>query len=237
MVLPGGANIATTAGDSLLAYSVGGGNWRVPLYQRADGTSTVFINSLTAETAPSVADSVPIYDATASANRKMTLDNVLKVVNDLPVDSSPVATGDYLLTYDTSAAAAKRALLSAFVSSTSIAGVAEIATAAETLGGFDNARIMTSAGFSANSTAAANGYYKFPGGFTVQWGTDTLVSSGADISFPIPFQSSVTGFVVCPVGSSAPGINNVIVHTIASVAVFRLWAGVSQTVRWMACGF
>lgn len=37
LILPGGANITTAAGDMMLAISEGGGNWRVPFYQRANG--------------------------------------------------------------------------------------------------------------------------------------------------------------------------------------------------------
>lgn len=33
LILPGGANLKTTAGDSLIAVSLGSGNWVVPLYQ------------------------------------------------------------------------------------------------------------------------------------------------------------------------------------------------------------
>lgn len=37
LILPGGANITTTAGDALLAMSLGAGNWVVLFYQRAAG--------------------------------------------------------------------------------------------------------------------------------------------------------------------------------------------------------
>ncbi|AEI71090.1 hypothetical protein [EBPR siphovirus 2] len=38
LILPGGANIVTTAGDTALFVSEGSGNWRCHAYQRADGT-------------------------------------------------------------------------------------------------------------------------------------------------------------------------------------------------------
>jgi hypothetical protein len=44
LILPGGANITTAAGDCLFAYSLGSGNWTVPFYQKASGT-TAFIDS------------------------------------------------------------------------------------------------------------------------------------------------------------------------------------------------
>lgn len=37
LILPGGADITTAAGDVMLAISEGSGNWRVPIYGRASG--------------------------------------------------------------------------------------------------------------------------------------------------------------------------------------------------------
>lgn len=39
LILPGGANITTAAGDRMLAESLGSGNWVVLFYQKADGTA------------------------------------------------------------------------------------------------------------------------------------------------------------------------------------------------------
>ena len=39
LILPTAANITTAAGDTLVAISEGSGNWRVIVYQRADGTA------------------------------------------------------------------------------------------------------------------------------------------------------------------------------------------------------
>lgn len=39
LILPGAANIVTAAGDTAMAQSLGGGNWRIRDYQRANGTS------------------------------------------------------------------------------------------------------------------------------------------------------------------------------------------------------
>jgi len=41
LILPGGANIATAAGDSATFQSLGGGNWRCTSYQRSDGRALV----------------------------------------------------------------------------------------------------------------------------------------------------------------------------------------------------
>jgi len=67
----------------------------------------VDVNDFTAETAPAIADLVWLYDASASAKRKMTLENMLKVINSLTADTAPVA-GDVIVTYDASATAARK---------------------------------------------------------------------------------------------------------------------------------
>ena len=41
LILPGGANITTAAGDCLYAVSLGSGNWVVPFYQPAAGNVTI----------------------------------------------------------------------------------------------------------------------------------------------------------------------------------------------------
>lgn len=68
-------------------------------------------DNATAETAPDVADLVLLDDVSANAGRTMTLQNLLKVINTLAADGTPDVTADYVVTYDASAAAAKKVLL------------------------------------------------------------------------------------------------------------------------------
>lgn len=67
------------------------------------------ITDLTAETAPAVGDLVPISDVSAVSGRKITLQNLLKVINSLTEDTAPDKSADFVLTYDTSASAVKKA--------------------------------------------------------------------------------------------------------------------------------
>ena len=60
LILPGGANIATAAGDTMIAISDASGNWRVWPYQRASGKPV---------TGPAAAD---ITDATAAGRAVLT---------------------------------------------------------------------------------------------------------------------------------------------------------------------
>lgn len=62
-------------------------------------------------TAPANGDTLPIYDLSATANRRILVSDFLKVVNDLTADATPDSAADYVLTYDASASAAKKVLL------------------------------------------------------------------------------------------------------------------------------
>lgn len=72
--------------------------------------SDVNITGATAETSPAVADEIPLYDASAAANRKMTVANLLKVITLLTAETSP-ATDDELALYDTSGTATDKITL------------------------------------------------------------------------------------------------------------------------------
>lgn len=68
----------------------------------------------TQETAIATDDTLPLYDLSATANRRMLVSDFLKVINALSADASPDASADYVMTYDASATAAKKVLLSNF---------------------------------------------------------------------------------------------------------------------------
>lgn len=103
------------------------------------------INSLTAETAPAAGDLLPLYDASATADRKMTLSNMLKVVNDLAEDTTPDKAADFVLTYDTSASGVKKAKPDNLIpaASETVSGRVELATQAEVNTMTDTARALT----------------------------------------------------------------------------------------------
>jgi hypothetical protein len=75
--------------------------------------STVFnyITSLTGLTAPDKADLFALYDTSAGAGRKITVEDLFKVINTFTADTSPDGATDYIQTYDNSATSAKRVLL------------------------------------------------------------------------------------------------------------------------------
>ena len=57
-----------------------------------------------------------IYDTSGTATEKITLANLLKVVDALTEDTSPDEAADFLLSYDTSAGAAKKVKPSRYTS-------------------------------------------------------------------------------------------------------------------------
>lgn len=131
LILPGGANITTAANDRAEMESLGSGNWRCNWYTKANGASILSvqdgdkgdvtvssgvwtlddtaITGKTAETSPAVDDLLLISDTSESAAlNKMTLANMLKVVNVLTEDTSPALSTDFLLEYDASASSVKK---------------------------------------------------------------------------------------------------------------------------------
>ena len=89
----------------------------IDVYAWNDGNNTttfmggVNINGLTEKTTPASADTVPIYDVSGGANKKLTLSNLLKVISLLTEKTAPV-DGDPLLLYDTSGSSPKRVAFS-----------------------------------------------------------------------------------------------------------------------------
>ncbi|CAB4176669.1 hypothetical protein UFOVP1672_31 [uncultured Caudovirales phage] len=78
-----------------------------------DTTNNVYLPSLnidrlTAETAIATVDYFPIYDASATASRKMVMTDILKIINGLTEDTTPDTSADFLMSYDTSAGTVKK---------------------------------------------------------------------------------------------------------------------------------
>lgn len=114
------ASSALTSGAAVLGVGEGleseSGNLRAKVaanggVKRDTNGLGLDVGGLTAETAPDVADLVPAYDSSATAPRKFTLANLLKVVNGLTEDTTPDSAADFVLTYDASANGPKKVKL------------------------------------------------------------------------------------------------------------------------------
>lgn len=83
------------------------------LLDDADATTfmTTLRDGLAVETAPAVDDEVFIRDTSATAVDRITLQNLLKVINALTEDTTPDRGADFVTTYDASAALPKKVKL------------------------------------------------------------------------------------------------------------------------------
>jgi microcystin-dependent protein len=101
LILPGGANITTAAGDIMLAYSRGSGNWTVPFYQQASGSPWysaallgTALNALTEDTDPDYgADFVASYDDSASTSKKIKLATLIPAGSIIAFGGTAAPTG------------------------------------------------------------------------------------------------------------------------------------------------
>lgn len=95
-------------GGSVTSVATGVGLTGGPI--TGSGTIDFDVNNITAETVPAVDDEVAIYDITASAHRKMRIDDMLEVINVLTADTAPDGGADFLVTYDATATAVRKVL-------------------------------------------------------------------------------------------------------------------------------
>lgn len=118
LILPGGANILTAAGDTALATSDASGNWRVRHYQRASGKPV---------TGPAAAD---ITDASASGRGVLT-GTAAQGATALGVGAANIptfaglnvaTTGDAALSFEAAGAPASTYRRKSFLSSVNIGG-------------------------------------------------------------------------------------------------------------------
>ena len=77
-----------------------------------DGVSLVEdaldITNQTAETSVAITDELLLYDASATENNKITVNDLFKAVNGFTEDTSPDESADFVLTYDTSGTDVKK---------------------------------------------------------------------------------------------------------------------------------
>lgn len=88
------------------------------------------VNTFTAETSVDTADVLFLYDSSASTADKCTVAELFKAVNTLTADGTPDTAADYVLSYDTSAGAAKKVLMN-LIGSTGYYEIATYATNAD----------------------------------------------------------------------------------------------------------
>ena len=175
-----------------------------------DADASAFVETLvdgaTAETAPATGDLVLLSDVSANNGRKMTLANLLTVVNALTADATPDSAADYLLSYDASATAAKKVLMSAapwplksvLAAKGSLISASAASTPVERAVGTDGyALIADSSQASGLNYGTRSAIMSFMANATVADGTTNYMSSAttstseADVSVQVPFACTV----------------------------------------------
>lgn len=118
VIFPGGSGVVVYDGSmNLIARTITGGTGiTVTNGNGVSGNPTItpnysLVNGQSSETSPATNDEIILADVSEGALNKMTLADVLKVVNALTADATPDNAADYLLSYDASASAAKKVLI------------------------------------------------------------------------------------------------------------------------------
>ena len=89
--------------------------------------------------------------------------------------------------------------------STSVAGIVQLATAAQIATGTDNTLAATALSLiPPTMSLAVPGYYRFPGGLIIQWGA-TSVAGNATVVVTLPTAYTTTHFVAVATGNTQTG--------------------------------
>lgn len=104
----------STQNAGLLVYWTGTTWYALSLSPSVESTTTLPWTSISLTAASLMtdvdkADIVPLYDTSGTANKKATVEELLRAINTLTEESSISASADFLLIYDTSAAAIRKA--------------------------------------------------------------------------------------------------------------------------------
>ena len=125
---------------------------------------------------------------------------------------------------------------------TTVAGIAELATLAEVTAGTDGTRIVTAASLEAlTSRNASQGQVVFPGGLTIKYGTQPITASPTTVTFTSAFPTACVSVNATAISSS--GAYRAAMVTSQSTANFVCErfsdAGASSNVafNWIAVGY
>ena len=174
-----------------------------------------------------------VSGAAASA-RTITAGNGLTGGGDLTADRTlTLGTPGTLSGSTTNAVTATSHTHAISAATSTLRGVVELATSAETRDGEDAARAVTPAALASFAKSlAANGYCTLPGGLVVQWGTATPADPAA-VTFPLAFPNacrSVTATYANGGDKITLGASNI------SKTGFQLY-GWEYSANWIAVGY
>jgi hypothetical protein len=194
------------------------------------GTETILINAGTTPfscTLTQFASGVGVGTAASLANS-----HVISATGDVSWASAP-----FNGTADVSGVA------TIVAASTTQAGKIQIASPAQVAAGTSNSVAITPQSMAGNSSIGGAGYYEFPGGLIIQWGTSTTggTFNSGTVTFPVAFPNNVFS-ITATVESS--GTNGYLVQTSSWSSTGFVNTGyqvaspgaVSVTFAWVAIG-
>lgn len=234
--LPTAANITTAVGDRAFYWGDGTTSYCFA-YQRANGTPLALgsatvtnailaysaVNGQTGETAPATDDEFLIGDTSASALRKMTFANYLKIINALTEDTSPDTGNDFVVTYDASASGPKKVKIQNL--STSVTVGTPVAT---TSGTEVNINTSLPAGIKRLEVPLAGVSTDGTDGYLIQLGTGgSFVTSGYASSNATAGAStdSTAGFLIVRAPAAAKAYSGSLILTLEN-ATNHTWSGI-----------
>lgn len=196
LILPGGANITTAAGDSMVAESLGSGNWKIHIYMPAAGyPSKGYVDtglSGKADAAHTHAWSAitnRMYsDATDSGDPNTTTEPFM-VTNHA---NGPLGGGAYFYIWTGWHSTNYMAQVAVQV----VSGAPRTYTRSKT-GGTWYAWVRCDLGEGLTRSIGASGYLKVPGagGLILQWGRFTRTTGVQNVSFPMTFPNACLSVV------------------------------------------
>lgn len=109
LITPNGADITAAVGDGAYIVSLGGGNWRMPFYQKASGRAFTFplLSDPATNTAVALGDYIPYYDVSGVVNAKATLQDLYNQLGSLTAATTSALniSADSLVLYSATSAA------------------------------------------------------------------------------------------------------------------------------------
>lgn len=256
LILPGAANITTAAGDVAIMRSLGAGNWKCMIYQRAANVyaasgANADITSMTALTAPTAAaNPVRATDLQVQLTTAFTTGGTATAftLTPAPAITANAANQRFRVKFNaaagttpTLAVSGQAALALKYRDST---GAKQAITATQVPINwisdveYDGTDWVVLDVLSFGKSIGANGYSKIGDGLTLQWGV-AAVTTGTPFSltFPIAFSTSTYSLTLGLNSPSAAGntaYSNFVTTSGASISVAGT-AG-SSNVYWMAIG-
>jgi len=204
------------------------------------------ITNVTALTAPAVADEALLYDADAEANRKITLANLMKVINALTAETAP-ATDDVLALYDTSGSATDKITLAnllkvinALTEDTtpdlSADFVLSYDTDASAVKKVKPEKFVEGVVSVENESLSQSGYVELSNGLIIQWGRTSITGSTTSVSFPTSFPTACFT-VTATQESSGSTTEGPSIKDVTTTGFGFTRGGTAPThVRWIAIG-